>query len=450
MKDADGNAMNAVSAGATLILTAILGLVTSYIFFPGLMSFDSIFLYRQVIGDYPVTNYHPPIMVYAWRLANNLIGPGGLLVFHQLMYWSAVGFIAICVHKNVWVRCLVVVILGLLPPLWIHSATIWNDVGVMSSFLLAVACGLLIRKTGSKWLLFLAFCLLFYGLAVKRTAILAVIPLFILVSDAYFSAARFQQLFRSGNWKKTATLALGLMTCAFIMSFLVSSVGVEKVTKWPTVALWDLTAVSIAQNQVLVPASVPQLKGDTETETLARMENAFVPEVNAPIMDYLELFPPAETHHELFKAWLNLPWKYPSSYFEHRARVFCRLLGLCADDVYFAFEHRIVSNDYGLQLLNKDSGIYSRSIQWLTYSTGTLVYKGWFYLAILVAVMVFALFGLSRKNIFEKRLQVWLGLSGLLYVLPLFLIAPAADFRYILWMVACSAVMVCTSRLHGY
>ncbi|MDH3901844.1 MAG: hypothetical protein OEU84_03670 [Xanthomonadales bacterium] len=59
--------MTEISNRATVIsLAAILAFGTGFVFFPGLMSFDSIFLYRQVIGDMPVNNYHPPVMVYVW------------------------------------------------------------------------------------------------------------------------------------------------------------------------------------------------------------------------------------------------------------------------------------------------------------------------------------------------------------------------------------------------
>jgi len=421
-----------------VILATALAVATSYLFFPGLMSFDSIFQYRQVIGDLPVRNYHPPVMVYAWQLGHHLFGPGSMLVFHQMMYWCAIAVIAVCVRESLWGRSLVVVILGLLPPLWIHSATVWNDVGVMCAFLLAVACTLLLKRTGARWVFIVGLLALCYGLAAKRTALLAAIPLFYILCDAYFNSGG-----RRGHWSNTAMLASMLLLSGLLAGLMMSSIGVEKYTKWPTIAVWDLTAVSIAEQKVLIPTTILFDKDEPEAATLARMEAAFDPEVNGTLGDIGNFFPEPEHLREEFNAWLSLPLDYPVSYFKHRARVFARLLGLGPNKVRMAFEDRIIANDFGLQLLNKDSKALGTAFEWVALSTNTLIYRPWLYLVILVVTLSLASYRLWRNNTFGSRFLVCMGFSGLLYVSPLFIVAPATDFRYTLWMVACSAIMLC-------
>ena len=238
-------------------------------------------------------------------------------------------------------------------------------------------------------------------------------------------------------------MSVGLMVSVMTISFMVGTAGVEKSTKWPTIALWDLAAVSLAENRVLMPPAVLNHPDETEAEILARLKETFSPAVNGPLVDVVDLFPAAEIQQELFPAWLALPRQYPASYIGHRVQVFSRLLGLPPYPVHLAFEHRIIPNELGLQLLNEDSRPFRLAIKWMRQSVDTLLYKAWFYLLLLLAVWVYALVSLTRTNTFDGRFLVYLGLSGLFYVIPLFIVAPAADFRYTLWMVACSAVMVC-------
>ena len=431
--------MTDISSRAMVIsLAAILAIGTSFLFFPGLMSFDSIFLYRQVIGDMPMNNYHPPVMVYVWQLGHHLMGPGSMLVFHQLMYWSALAVIAICADSRFWVRSLILVVPGLLPPLWIHSATIWNDSGVMSSLLLAVACTLLLKRTGARWVFIIGFLALCYAQAAKQTAIFAAIPLFYILCDAYFNSGG-----RSGRWPKIVMLATALLISSLVTGYMLSSVGVEKYTKWPTIAVWDLAAVSIAEQKVLIPTAILHYGNESESETLDRIEKTFNPAVNGPLAKAINLFPGPENHQELLEAWLALPLDYPVSYFAHRARVFARLLGIGSDEIHFSFEYRIIENDFGLSLLNQDSKALGIVVNWISLSTNTLIYRPWFYLLALVIILILVSYRLWQNNTFGMRFLVCLGLSGLLYVSPLFIIAPAADFRYNLWMVACSVIMIC-------
>jgi len=432
-----------LSTVMVFVLAALLGVVTTFIFYPGLMSFDSIYQYRQVVGDLAVQNYHPPIMVYVWKLGHAIMGPGGLLVINQCMYWAAIALIGIGVHQNWLIRLFVVLVLGLLPPLWIHSATIWNDVGVMSAFLLVVGCSLLLRDTGSRWVLVVGLVALFYGLSAKHTGLPAAIPLFFLLSDAWFQSRGLQPVSATPPWLRVSVLAVSAMASMILASFLVGSIGVEKSTKWPTIALWDLAAVSLAEDRLLIPESVLNYKGKTGAETLALLRGSFSPEVNGPLVEVVNFFPGEEAQKELLQDWLSLPRLYPDSYFTHRAQVFGRLLGVPPYPVHLAFEHRIIDNDLGLRLLNKDSGFFNFAIKWVSRSVDTPLYKSWVYFALLLLCLCYSLASLFRANAFDARVLVYLALSGAAYVLPLFIVAPAADFRYTLWMVACSAVMAC-------
>lgn len=433
-----------ISRTTIVILAAILAVATSFLFFPGLMSFDSIFLYRQVTGDTPINNYHPPVMVYTWQLGQRLLGPGSMLIFQQVVYWTSIAIIAIHADDRLWARSLLVVILGLLPPLWIHSATIWNDTGVMVSLLLAIACTMLLKRTGSFGVFLIGLLALCYAQAAKQTAIFAAIPLFYILCDAYFNSGQ-----RHGRWPKTAALATVLLTGSILITFLLGSIGVEKYTKWPTIAVWDLAAVSVAEQKLLIPAAILYDKNAPESETLERIEENFRPKVNGTMGDIFNYFPEPEHRADLFKAWITLPLDYPRHYLAHRIRVFSHLLGISPDEIHLAFEYRIIANEHGLNLVNQDSKPLNAAIQWIALSTHTLIYRAWFYVVFLILILSLALYRLWLNNSFGTRLLVCMGFSGLLYVSPLLIVAPAADFRYNLWMIACAALMILLTLFRG-
>lgn len=244
-------------------------------------------------------------------------------------------------------------------------------------------------------------------------------------------------------------LATALLTGSILITFLLGSIGVEKYTKWPTIAVWDLAAVSIAEQKLLIPTAILYDKSAPEIETIEQIEENFRPKVNGTMGDIFNYFPEPESQAELFKAWIALPLDYPRHYLAHRIRVFSHLLGIGSDEIHLAFEHRIIENDHGLKLIHQDSKALDAAIQWVTLSTHTLIYRAWFYLVFLILILSLALYRLWHNNSFGTRLLVCMGFSGLLYVSPLLIVAPATDFRYNLWMVACAAVMIFLTLFRG-
>jgi hypothetical protein len=423
--------------------------VTTWIFYPGLMSFDSIYQYRQVVGDLAIRNYQPPVMVYAWKLGHALLGPGAMLIFHQFLYWTGIALIATCIHEKNRVRIPLVVVLGLLPPLWIHSATVWNDVGVTSSFLFAVGCTMLLARTGARWAFTCSALALIYGLLAKRSALFAAVPLLFCLADAWFSSAPRRGGESGGNRSRIPILAMGLFTTALLAGWAIGSLGVERMTKWGTIAVWDLAAVSLREERLLIPRSALNVKDESEAESLARLQDAFEPHLNGTLVRAASLFPESNKK-ELFDAWLALPLRYPGSYLGHRSTVFLGLLGTPWNTMNLPYQHELHGNDFGLQLAHADSRFFQQVLAWVEASVKTPFYKPWLYLGLLLTAVVYALTRRGWTMNFTGRFPLYLGISGLLYLFPLFILAPATDFRYTLWMVASSVVLTAYTLFHPH
>jgi hypothetical protein len=156
--------------------------VLIYVFYPGFMSYDSLYQWRQVKGEMPLHDGFPLIMVYTWRLLAAVHdNPGTLLVFHQCVHWTAIVMFSYAISDRAATRVGVVLLIGLCPPLLIHSIHLWKDEGMVAAYSLAVAALLLHGKMPRIWLLAVAVLGLFYGTAVRHnavTALLVLTPLF--------------------------------------------------------------------------------------------------------------------------------------------------------------------------------------------------------------------------------------------------------------------------------
>ena len=104
-------------------------------------------------------------------------GPLGMLVLHNLLFWSGIGLL---VHRTVRrpiEAFLAILTVGLLPPVLALLSTVWKDVGLGVSLVLAFALLLVADERRSLLGVVLALPLLFYATAVRYNGAAAVLPL---------------------------------------------------------------------------------------------------------------------------------------------------------------------------------------------------------------------------------------------------------------------------------
>src|SRR5262245_15175137 len=109
-------------------LCGALFLFSLYIHWPGFMSFDSFIQFRQALaGVY--TGWHPPVMSFVWHYSNKLIfGPGGMLIFHNLMFFIGLALWAKTLPVQHSTRALFIVALAASPAVFTQLGVIWKDV----------------------------------------------------------------------------------------------------------------------------------------------------------------------------------------------------------------------------------------------------------------------------------------------------------------------------------
>jgi hypothetical protein len=157
---------------------------------------------------------------------------------------------------------------------------------------------------------------------------------------------------------------------------------------------------------------------------------------------YLRDTPP----QEVAQAWRGALARAPLAYLAHRWAVFSELIGWPARPVFYPTHDGIDANEFGYAQRSKE--VSSLVVAAMVAACGpepfaSLACRVWLYQAAgLVAMLVCARLGTPAL----RAAGLATGASGLAYLLPQFLIAPAADLRYAHWTVV-AALLACIAAL---
>jgi hypothetical protein len=401
-------------------------------FNPGFMSDDSLTQYRQVIGAQSLNDAHPVVMVYWWRTLLDVFGfPGVMLAFHQLMYWSALVLLVVQITPVLYRRLLLLVMMGFWPPMLMMSLHIWKDVGMMSALALCAAAVLAYaRKPHWGWFL-MALLALFYAVAVRINGFIPGIIL--LLCLCYFLARQY----RLSSWRTagiTILLSLGIALGQWSIMGMINA-GVQRIYGMGTLLVWDMAAISVAENQNLLPPYLPEkIPG---TDVLTGLQEKYTPLVNTPIYEVVSPYLDEQYHAQLRKDWLTLVVTHPQDYLAHRFHVFTALLGLTDGAVYSAYQPGIRKNWLGVQFVSLSQEDLKRDLALFATLAASPVYRVWSYVLLGLGVFLVASFRLVRRwgTLRGNLLAATVSLSGLVNAASLFFIATAADFRYMIWSI---------------
>jgi hypothetical protein len=419
---------------APLVASAVgLGFAAS-VYFPGFMSGDSFSQYKQVQGVEALTTIHPVALVYLWRCLDLVLpGPGGLFLFHLVVYWTAVLLFASYVGSGAVGRVAGVVALGLFPPTFIVSLHIWKDASMLVCSLLAVAMLAWHLERPKRWLLLAAGVLLFYALAVRHNAVFGVLPL------VFFLATRVAA---QRGWTSRARNAGLFVVLAGLMlggAHIVNTHNVRKFNLSGLLLGWDLSAVSVYSGQLVVPRELFVDPTAPDEVLLGRLKQKFTTSYCYPLFKdkVIHAYVPREARWELARIWARTMLEHSRVYLLHRTIVARRLLGLGKPLCLPFHPWGIDGNEYGFRFVNRDTPMHQAMWSLMSRVCTTHVYRPWVYLLPAVLVSVFVL----RRGKAEWAnpglvLALMLSLGAVLSCCSLFVLAPGTEYRYIIWTVA--------------
>jgi hypothetical protein len=182
---------------------------TLWVFYPGVMTFDAFYVYKD-IAKHVYGDWQSPAMVAVWRLIDPIApGSGSILLLTAAMYWLAFGLIAaVIARRSPWLA-IVLPLLGFFPPAFVLLGVIWRDVLFGVSWLLAAGLAFAVAEKSSRLRLpFQAVALVLFGFGVLlRPNALAAAP----ILAAYLLwPARF-------SWRRAAISYVPLAIAAFAL-----------------------------------------------------------------------------------------------------------------------------------------------------------------------------------------------------------------------------------------
>ena len=444
-------------------LAALFGIVLMlWLTWPGFYTFDSVWQFAQARGLQPLNDQHPPLMALVWRALDYLwpdfLPPraGALFALLVVGYWSALAALVWRLFDGGVRRWLMFALIGLWPPAFIIICHVWKD-GLAAAALLAACAGIVAwHRFGRRSGFVFAVLWLIAAASLRHNTILAAAPLALWLAwpgDGLMPSAASTRHDPAPSVRRTA-LRTGALTLALCLAMAIVPPLITRATHaheghaWTVVALWDLAGISVRENRVLIPHDM--IIGTLDLQDL---RTAYVP-YSVP-----GLFEPGkirlsfeddfsdEDLDTLRSAWLHAIWNYPGAYLHHRlAYARYQFLGYPRDatrDLTFS-PMRLELPQIPMHLPPVDSNApWLRLMEWLR---PTPLFAGALYVAI---AFVAAFIAWRRRRGRDPLPALALSTSALANALPLAVIGPSADFRYMLWSVLASLLALALALQPG-
>lgn len=392
------------------------------LFYPGYLTTDSVYMLQQTTGVSPLSNWHPIFVTKLWGGLYSIFKSAGGIWSVQILLFVASSAILSYKIKNIYLSILFLIAILLFPAIVANMGALWKDDWAAIATIVSVIT--FINYTQERYkvnlLLLLTACVFTSLLRIDYFAI--VLPLIVL---SFFSIEKFT------FYKKT------LITILFVLIVLISTIIINKalsfnvekrINPWLAVAIWDISGIE----QRSKPNYSSNAYNCNTVDPLMWGENKrFV--VNLPEGDYVA-DPNVESHYFL-KLWSNDILKNPRSYIEHRLCVGKAFLGINTESVHYSYPAPVFINSY-LTQKSERSNLNIDTYWFFDTHSSSPIFRYWYYLTITLALVII-------MNLFKKYSVIHNGIALSIFLSALrFIILPAADFRYGLWIVFGTIILV--------
>jgi hypothetical protein len=405
------------------------GVVTALVIWPvwpGFFSYDSLLAWEQAVHGVR-TGLWPPLHTYLFQLSQAAgLGPGGLLAAQIfLLMLGAVVTVRMVVPSRTLGWLLVLLFAGALvwfPTLLGALIVQWRDVPTAGFAVLALALTLAAARSKSGVLVAAAVLVACLAVGLRYNALLLVAPLLALVMWRPFLGDRAG---RGVRVLAGVALASGLgLAWASTQWRLPDGMALPNPGNFGGTQLFDVIGVSACSGRVFVPSavtggqpvSVAQLRQAYDPRHL---HHTLAPRPGSPVL--LE----TDGGGTVAEAWRQAVLNEPICYLEHRSAVFAEQMGMMKTGVFYPTHGGIDANAFGLSLARAEQAEQVRD--YVVRNADDSWRRPW-----LIYVAAILLAGLAVMR--DRRLAPVLGAmvaGAVAYAGILFLVAPAADARYI-------------------
>ncbi|MFI3220444.1 MAG: hypothetical protein QX189_15190 [Methylococcales bacterium] len=432
---------------AWLIFSIYITLAT---FYPGVYSADSVDQLNQALTN-RYYDWHPPLMAWFWSILISMTGLiGSLMIFHLLLLAAgAIYWARILERLGYGIFAFIIPIVLASPVIVNFSGVIWKDVGLAYALLSAsgIAGLAILNNRINPHNVLAIMLLLIYAVGVRVNGVFAIIPIVIFVVWIMLAKAKLVLS------RLTALVVVSIAVIAVLivgMNFFVYNVlKSQRGYTIQAVELYDIAGITHLSKQDYFPEYLRHLDGYNISKISEEYEKSIDVDAGNLIFPAADGTPPqlpvntdAELQSQLRKSWLEAITSEPVAYLKHRLSVFRSFMERGVP--WYELPENEETRSYTLRailispLKIKFENIYFPSKNAanefvqdsLLWSQGAFIYKGWFWLGLLLTEMILGM------TIFKKplgKIVVMTSFSGLLYLLAYIIIAPGSGYRYLYW-----------------
>jgi hypothetical protein len=413
--------------GRTTLLVAAMTaagfVLTLYVFYPGVMTFDARYVYGYV-ATRAYGDWQSPVMTVLWSLIDPIApGPASMFLLTAALYWLAFGLLALTMARRSRWLALLVPLLALSPPAFVFVGIIWRDVLFAVAWLLAAVLVFAVADRSAKTrapFQALGLALLAFGVLLRPNAIAAA-PILAgyLLWPTYFS------------WKRLAVLyvpaVLGLYGLVHVVYY--GALNAKQEHPLHSIMVFDLGGISHFAKSNVFPGSW------TAAETALITGRCYQPiewniywteEPCKFVMVRLEGEEKIFGSPAFPTAWKAAIASHPLAYFQHRAAFMWTFLTganltMWTIDVEDTSKSAFANNPRLMAL----AGLHDALKPTPLFRAGT-----W-----LLLDMILCLFAWRRRAMPAGALVLGICGSAVVYTMTFFAVGVAADFRYAYWAV---------------
>jgi hypothetical protein len=431
--------LRALALGLILCAAALASAILAGLVWPGLMSFDSLLAFSESARGITNANW-PPMHAYlislAWRLP---FAPGNIIFLQTFLLCAAGVFLAFRIFRTtlqaVAASGVYLVLLAVSPSISGSLAVHWRDPLTAAFFCLAVAFwvgppgrppwpGLLLGALAA------SVCL-----ALRYNAFPILVPITLLMVF---------RIWRYGPYGGAGLAALLVLLAPYPLAMASVTWRLPDFQRMPPVSslsknrIFDIVGVGVCSGRSVLPAAA-------ESEALvpvADLRKVYTPTHVNIVVSGLKArgySPKTLSDMTLRAAWFDAVSHDPVCFLSHRRLVLMAQIGAVQGNPFYIIHSEIDPNDFGFRLARPEKAtayvaVVSRMAQ------------AYWNRPVVLLLLSIVLMAMTFRAAPEKRLlKLALALGATGFTGLLFLVAPAADARYIVPALVATALLVAIS-----
>lgn len=415
-----------------LVLLIFTGLVVA--FWPGVGTYEVLQFAQQ--RKLPIMNdWKSPFIAGIYWLSEDLFqSTGPVLLAQQALFWSGLAMLVLNTLKSSLSRIIFFLCVAIFPPLWITQILLWKEAWTLSCLSFSIGAAFAYLRTGR----------VFYGIAAvlaaiilattRHNAILLTLPTFYVAAQKLADQTTKTTRIQRRGIMAAACITLLVVTLGF--TWAVNKLGNQRCHIWHQILLWDLAAMSVLEDQMLVPVT---FRKAGEDGSLDRIRSHFTHYNSDPLFFHerspLKLYgtawsgcPERPPLKMLLKSWYKTVFNHPGTYLRHRLRYLLHLFNITdvTQDKFGKAYYRIDSEFSSSANRSKRFERLQMSPIYEALVLGIPIRGGVYPL-----VFILSIIGISRKASIKNSYLWMLWLGGLAYLASFVVIGSGALLRYL-------------------